>query len=227
MPYKDPEEAREHRKKYYQDNKTKIDLRNRLWLEKNRTKHNENTRKLWHKKGKFSPALKLRLAKNYLKNQQYQKQYRIKYYQNPLNKEKRRIYSKQSELKNKEKRRKQKQIYYLNNKEKIDERNKRWGLLNPRSSMRYGIDLFEAMMNVRTRDKNTCQWQGCGLTFREAPIHVHHIFLRSEHPELQLVEQYMICYCMNHHALWHLYRGDKSANFLGMILPNKIVFRST
>lgn len=69
------------------------------------------------------------------------------------------------------------------------------------------------MNNVRVRDKNICQWQNCGLTHKEAPIHVHHIFPRSEYPEFELIEQYMICYCLNHHGLWHRYRGDKSANF--------------
>ena len=79
---------------------------------------------------------------------------------------------------------------------------------NPHSNRGAEIQLQNAMNNVRRRDKNTCQWQGCGLTYRQAPIHVHHIFPRSEYPELELVEQYLICFCANHHALWHRYRGD-------------------
>ena len=80
---------------------------------------------------------------------------------------------------------------------------------NPRSSTRYSLELQETMNNVRKRDHNTCQWQNCGLTHREAPIHVNHIFPRSEYPELELVEEYMICYCKKHHKMFHEYRGDE------------------
>ena len=79
---------------------------------------------------------------------------------------------------------------------------------NPVSNCCYPTELRTIMNNVRKRDNNTCQWQGCGLTHRQAPIHVHHIFPRNEYQELELVEQYMICYCANHHGLWHRYRGD-------------------
>jgi len=85
---------------------------------------------------------------------------------------------------------------------------------NPKSNRRASYDLQDAMNNVRQRDKQTCQWQGCGLTFREAPIHVHHIFPRNEYPDLELIEQYMICYCLNHHWMWHKYRGDNYAKLL-------------
>jgi len=86
---------------------------------------------------------------------------------------------------------------------------------NPHSSDHFSIDLQLAMGNVRKRDNNTCQWYGCRLTHRQAPNHVHHIFPRSEYPELELVEQYMICYCANHHGMFHYYRGDKSHHILG------------
>lgn len=79
---------------------------------------------------------------------------------------------------------------------------------NPKSNRRASYDLQDSMNNVRIRDKNTCQWQGCGLTFREVPIHVHHIFPRNEYPNLELIEQYMVCYCANHHGLFHRARGD-------------------
>jgi hypothetical protein len=101
---------------------------------------------------------------------------------------------------------------------------------NPRSNRRGSIDLQLAMNNVRKRDHNTCQWQGCNLTFRQAPIHVHHIFLRSEHPELELIEQYMICYCANHHGLWHRMRGDKFSEMISAryqengILSNEVIY---
>ena len=116
--------------------------------------------------------------------------------------------------------------YALKNIDKVKEKNKRfrdqhpeylqnWRKNNPRSP-KYddSIDLQLAMNNVRKRDHNTCQWAKCGLTFRQAPIHVHHIFPRSEYPDLAEIEQYMICYCANHHGLWHMYRGDACANLI-------------
>jgi len=96
---------------------------------------------------------------------------------------------------------------------------KEWRKDNPRSSRDYSIELQVAMNNVRKRDKNTCQWQGCALTHREVPIHVHHIFPRNEYPDLELIEQYMICYCLNHHGQWHRYRGDPVAK----LFKNKII----
>lgn len=94
-------------------------------------------------------------------------------------------------------------------KRKKLEGNKEWRMENPRSGMSYSYEVQEAMMNVRIRDKNTCQWYGCGLKAKDGiSTHVHHIFPRSEYPELETVEQYMICYCANHHGLWHRYRGD-------------------
>ena len=86
---------------------------------------------------------------------------------------------------------------------------------NPRSNRGGTIELQLAMNNVRKRDHNTCKWYGCGLTFRQAPIHVHHIFPRAEYPELELIESYMICYCANHHGLWHRMRGDKYSEWIG------------
>jgi hypothetical protein len=86
--------------------------------------------------------------------------------------------------------------------------------LNPRSNRSASYDLQDAMNNVRKRDNQTCQWQGCGLTFRQAPIHVHHIFPKSEYPDWELVEQYLICYCGNHHAYWHRMRGDPYHNMI-------------
>lgn len=126
------------------------------------------------------------------------------------------IYQKKYRQENKNKIKKCNQKYYLKNKEKIREKQKIYDKLNPRSrGSNYSIELQTAMVNVRKRDHNTCQWQNCGLTHREAPIHVHHIFPRSEYPTLQLIENYMICYCANHHGMWHRYRGDQNAiNFL-------------
>ena len=132
---------------------------------------------------------------------------------------------------NKIKRREQHKKYYQKNKVKILAYGKIYSKLphvrqrtnelarirnraNPRSNRRGSIDLQLAMNNVRKRDHNTCQWQGCGLNFRQSPIHVHHIFPRSEYPDFELVEQYMICYCANHHGLWHRMRGDKYSEMI-------------
>jgi hypothetical protein len=73
--------------------------------------------------------------------------------------------------------------------------------------------ILESIMNkvIRKRDKNTCKWYGCG---KKTTIQVHHIFPQSEYPELKYVEQYMICYCKEHHKLWHYKRGDRCYSFL-------------
>lgn len=103
---------------------------------------------------------------------------------------------------------------YWNNVEHYRKKNREYRRNNPGSCRSYSLELQLAMNKVRKRDNNTCQWFECGLTHREAPIHIHHIFPRSQYPELELIEQYMICYCANHHGLWHRYRGDGLANFL-------------
>lgn len=91
---------------------------------------------------------------------------------------------------------------------------RKWNKENPRSGTIGSPELKIRMDNIRARDKNTCQWFNCGLTYKQVPIHVHHIFPRSEYPELELEEKYMICYCANHHGLFHRYRGDKCYTFL-------------
>jgi len=92
--------------------------------------------------------------------------------------------------------------------------NKKYSKNNPKASTSYTLEDQEAINNVKKRDKNTCQWFNCGLTHRQAEIHVHHIFPRSKYPELELIEQYMICYCAFHHGLWHKYRRDQYANLI-------------
>jgi hypothetical protein len=78
-----------------------------------------------------------------------------------------------------------------------------------RSGYSDDMELFLRMNKVRKRDNNTCQWYKCGKSPKDKVIiHVHHIFPRSEYPELMYEEKYMICYCRFHHALWHESRGD-------------------
>ena len=121
--------------------------------------------------------------------------------------------------------REQTKIYYQKNREKIREYEKNHSQIpevkarrrymesirrkkNPRSNRSLPLDLQFAMNQVRKRDGNKCKWQGCNLTFKEAPIHIHHIFPISEYPELQYEQRYMISYCANHHGLFHRYKGD-------------------
>ena len=131
----------------------------------------------------------------------------------------------------KEKVKKRHANYYQKNKERISAYNKTHSQIpevkarrnetsrirrreHPQSNRGGTIELQIAMNNVRIRDGNSCQWQDCGLTFRDTPIHVHHIFPRSEYPDYEEIEQYMICYCANHHGLWHRYRGDNYSEMI-------------
>lgn len=76
-------------------------------------------------------------------------------------------------------------------------------------------NMYDCYINVRKRDNNTCQWNGCKSNKN---IHIHHIFPKSEYPELKYIEKYMICYCKEHHSLFHQARGDRCWK---MILINK------
>ena len=91
---------------------------------------------------------------------------------------------------------------------------KNWQRLNPRSGTDRPLDVRESMMNTRIRNKNTCQWYGCGRTPKQMSIAVHHIFPIEEYPDLASVEQYQICYCAEHHYLWHKARGDDCQHVL-------------
>lgn len=58
-----------------------------------------------------------------------------------------------------------------------------WKRNNPVSHSYNDIKLSISMNSVRKRDNNACQWLNCKKILRN--IHVHHIFPRSEYPELQ------------------------------------------
>jgi len=191
---KNRDKTREYDKKWKEKNRDHVRQRvNRYIMNRYhsdpafRLKRNEAQKK-WKKKTK--PWQKL-------KNKQYFKLWsqKTKYWQNP-------------EFKQKAK------LYYQKNLQKIKKRMKEYRENNPRSSTRCSLELQITMNNVRKRDNNTCQWQNCNLTYKETSIHVNHIFPRSEYPELELIEEYMICYCVKHHKLWHEYRGD---SYSGMI----------
>ena len=71
-------------------------------------------------------------------------------------------------------------------------------------------ELKNAMHVARKRDNFSCKWYGCKLTRKDIRIDVHHIFPRSEYPELELIVKFMICYCVYHHFLFHALRGDEA-----------------
>ena len=90
---------------------------------------------------------------------------------------------------------------------------KRYLILN-QVEERY-LFLFIAENNVKKRDNWSCRWYGCKRSkYNHNTIHVHHIFPISEYPELKYREEYMICYCKEHHREFHEKRGDRCYSFL-------------
>ena len=107
-------------------------------------------------------------------------------------------------------------------REKVLAQNADWREKNPRSGAGYTIEEQFAMNQRRKMDKNQCQWQVldantkksriCGIKHsRSNSIHVNHIFSRSKYPELRANPKYMICYCVEHHSLWHFAKKDSFA----------------
>lgn len=141
--------------------------------------------KRFYAKNKEEQQKKMKL--NYQRNKKHRLEYRQQYYNE-----------------NKDACSKQMKKYWENNKHKLLLK----GRLEGRSSPSLSLELQFAMNRVRLRDNNTCQWYGCGLQHKITEVHVHHIFPRSEYPELELIESYMICYCAEHHAQFHAARGD-------------------
>ena len=186
MVWLDPEKTRAWRKdynpKYYKENREILRQKQKEYYEKTKHIHAER------KKRNYDPIKrKERTIREKERSSILSKLWRER------NKERRKIYEQEFEKR----------------PERIAYR-KQWRKENPRSKCSsYPLELEIAMNNVRIRDKNTCQWFNCNLTHREAPIDVHHIFPRSEYPELELIEKYMLCYCLNHHVMFHQFRGDK------------------
>jgi len=143
------------------------------------------------------------------KRKEYMNNYLINYYEK--NREQLLEYKKEYGKTNLKKLKEKSKIYYKNHPDKYKkllEKKKLWSKNHPHSSKKYSLELQISMNNVRIRDKNTCQWYKCGKKYLEIEIHVHHIFPRKEYPDLELVEQYMICYCKTHHILWHKIRKE-------------------
>lgn len=70
----------------------------------------------------------------------------------------------------------------------------------------YPRDMFWAMYEARVRDKNKCQWGGCG----KKADHTHHIFSVAKYPELRHEKWNLISYCGEHHAKFHEAKCEKS-----------------
>lgn len=131
---------------------------------------------------------------------------------NMVHREERRAYQRVRSKTQSEKDRKHK--HYLDHKEEYIKRAKVWKKNNPVSTHRYGLELYLAMNLVRKRDNNTCKWGGCGKSYKQTKIHVHHIFPKNEYTELVYETRYMICYCTKHHRMFHKSRGDKYYRWL-------------
>jgi len=104
-------------------------------------------------------------------------------------------------------------------RERVLENNANWRSENPRSGASYSFEEQIAMSIRRTIDNNQCQWQVvnpknnksqiCRIkASKKNSIHVNHIFSRAKYPELKDNPKFMICYCVDHHADWHLAKGE-------------------
>ena len=201
------EEQREYDRLRYRKNPEKFKKTSKEYYYKNQEKQKKYSREKY----------KNRTEEEKIKQN---KQRMLRYYKNiEKEKQKMRIYYERNKGRQKIKNK----IYRENNKELIKKRRKEdynkhkdsyikratiYRKNNPRSSLKYSLELQLSMNNVRKRDKNKCQWFGCNKNWKDGEIHVNHIFPRNEYPEYELVEQYMICYCKYHHALFHKARGD-------------------
>lgn len=85
---------------------------------------------------------------------------------------------------------------------------KNWEFEHPRSHVMDPPEIQQAKQQARIRDKNTCQKEGCKKTSKEISIHVHHIKLKAEYPELAADVDNLVCLCVTHHAQTHKERGD-------------------
>ena len=198
---------------WYYKNRDYQMQKQREWLAKNKQQQKQY-RKEYRKKNRDKV---LRWKNNYRsKYPNKNKEYLKKWYERkreellPIKRQESIIYYK----KNRDKILAYSKLYRKTHKEYEKKRHAKYQKENPRSNRSLPLDLQFAMNQVRKRDGNKCMWQGCNLTFKEAPIHVHHIFPISEYPELQYEQRYMICYCANHHGLFHRYRGDPYSEWI-------------
>ncbi len=214
------EERKKRQLEWYYKNREQQIQKNKEWKKKNRDKMLKQ-KKEYHLKNRDQI---LRKKKKWRKNNQD----KIKAYRQQLEvKERGMLHSRKYRLKNPDKGKE----YYQKNKEKILTYSKEHSQIphikarrnetarirnrkNPHSNRSGTIELQIVMNNVRRRDNNTCQWQGCKLTHKQVSIHVHHIFPRSEYPDWEEIEQFMICYCAGHHGYWHRMRGDKYSEMI-------------
>lgn len=162
-------------------------------------KHNAEYMKKWSKS--HPDKVKNALHKWYLKNKKRCLEYQQKYHKINSN------YRRDSSKKRRQRWKNDPRKYTKQIKQEKETRIK-WNKENPRSNRGGTIELQLAMNNVRIRDDSSCQWYGCSHNFKNLTIDVHHIFPRKEYSELELIEQYMICYCREHHNEFHIAKGE-------------------
>ena len=151
-------------------------------------------------------------SKQYRLDWQRKNKDKVSKYNTEWNKDNRKEYSKKWDRENKQAR---KEIYKKHEaKPERKAYHKQYNRDNPRSTSAMTIEEQIAMKNVRAKQKNTCQWAGCGKTHKETSIHVHHILSREDHPELCATERNLICFCIDHHILYHLKKGDMDAVYI-------------
>lgn len=212
---KNKEKLRLQRKLNYEKNKNREQLEGRAYYWNNRERQLQLRRKrsinnkdkvraydqkrYWNNPEKYRLQIQERRIKNPDKYKQYQKTTYDRLRKDPIR------LAKRKEWRN---------AYLERNRERIKEKRRIYLLNNPRSATHRPLEVRWAMNRVRKRDKNTCQWYGCRLTNKQTLIQVHHIFPISEYPQFDQVEEYMICYCKEHHAKWHEIRGDSSHHLI-------------
>lgn len=116
------------------------------------------------------------------------------------------LYQKQYYIENKQKVIERVRKYYEDNKEYINTYKRMYLKTHPQVGVGFSPELRRAMRRVRKRDENKCKWYNCKSNSDNAVIQVNHIFPRIDYPELQLIENYMISYCVKHHLHWHYMR---------------------
>ena len=200
MPYKNLEQAKQHRKKYYLKNQEKF-----LQYQKNYRLKNPNYDKEWS-----------------LKNPEKKKKHRQKYYQENeeiikkqmkeyqlKNKEKMKEY----QLKNKEKRNKNIKNFYLKN----PNYGKEWCLKNPEKKLKSQIKILTRLGKTLKLPYKEYAWalfswakivkkqQGdqCVICDSKNKLHIHHIFSKAKYPKLSLNLNNGIPLCKIHHQEAH------------------------
>ena len=141
MDWKDPEQVRAYKRKYYHSNKEKLSAYNSEYYQKNKEQIKEREKEYGLKNKKRVEAynseyyqnnkenIRVGQRKYYQNNKEGLKVSHSEYYQK--NKERLIAYTKEYHSNNKEKVLAQRKEYYSNNKEKVHKKTKKWRNNNP------------------------------------------------------------------------------------------------